>query len=207
MCFPQTFCPAHSDGRGFWWRTHSWVPWHSPQTSPEAAESTGGQRRLWGGISSCGRFSIGLRADACHKGFRRQRRSRRASIPLLATPPHSRRPEPATRPGDDPWRERLRRHRPLAAQAMMAEIAGGARTHACRVGTPADTRNFRNSEASARVSPRHSKVRAPLQPPRAPRFSRVRALPAPPPNCVHTQGRRSVMPARSPVEQNLAHDR
>ncbi len=59
---------------------------HSPQTSPQAVQSTGGRRRWWGRISSCGQFSIGPRSDAYHKGLWRQRLSRRGP-PLLAAPP------------------------------------------------------------------------------------------------------------------------
>ncbi len=85
----------------------------------------------------------------------------RAASPLLATPLDSRPPEAATRAGVDSCRERLWRHKPH----RMVVDSGGARTPACRVGTPADTRNFCDPEASARVSLRHARVRAPRQAP------------------------------------------
>ncbi len=72
---------------------------------------------------------------------------------------------------DDPWRE-LWRQKPLAAQAMMAGVAGGARTPACRVGTLADTQHFCNPEASARVPTRHRGVRAPRRSPVSPTVCR-----------------------------------
>ncbi len=53
---------------------------HKPPRKP--LQTQGVRRRLWGRISSCGRFSIGPRADACHKGLC-QRRSDQGASPAL----------------------------------------------------------------------------------------------------------------------------
>ncbi len=56
-------------------------------------------------------------------------------------------------------------HEPYAMLNRRAGGAGGARTRACRVGTRADTRSFRNPEASARMPKRHARVLAPRRTP------------------------------------------
>ncbi len=100
--------------------------------------------------------------------------TRRAGVPILvraaATPVSlplaAGNTEASARAGDDPCRERLWRHKPSALPSRMVGDSGGARTQACRVGTLADTQYFRDLEAATRVSLRHARVRAPLQPPR-----------------------------------------
>ncbi len=186
---PQTLRRAGDGGRACQWRAHprkhtaearfsclsfpgepgsqhSCVPCrHSPQTSLQAVESTGGPTSVWGRISSCGRFSIGPRADACHKGLWRQRRSRRGSTPALGDASVFSAANGSDTSGERSLRERFWHHKPSAMPNRMAVDSGGARTRACRVGTHADTQLSGSPKASARVPTRHARVRAPRRAP------------------------------------------
>ncbi len=109
----------------------------------------------------------------------------RAAATLVSLPRAAENAEASPRAKDDPWRERLWRHKPSALPNRMVVDSGGARTlentpwkrgfhsclyparrdpntPACRVGTSADTRNLCDPEASPRVATRHARVRAPL---------------------------------------------
>ncbi len=87
---------------------------HKPRRKP--LKALGSRRRLWGRISSCGRFSIGPPTDACHKGFWRQRRSRRGSTPARAGTQPSGSPEASARVPAQHARVRAPRHAPLYLQ-------------------------------------------------------------------------------------------
>ncbi len=66
----------------------------------------------------------------------------RAAATLVSLPQDCAKTEASPGATDRPHRERLWHHKPLAAQAMMTGIAGGARTRACRVATLGDASGF-----------------------------------------------------------------
>ncbi len=82
--------------------------------------------------------------------------------PLVPTPRAAKNAEVLGRAKGDPLRERLCRHKPFAAQAMVAGHAGGARTPACRVATLGDALVLEGTSLAPQTSRRAGATPVPL---------------------------------------------